>query len=86
MDAAVLILLSETGLVWSHTCNCQNVLCTEINMVSYFLCCSPLKGDDGVPGVQGFPGTPGQPGGKGEISVIVKYNNINNNNNNALYF
>ncbi len=49
-----------------------------MNIVSYFSCCSPLQGDDGVPGVPGFPGTPGQSGGKGEISVM-KYNNNNNN-------
>ncbi len=76
MDAAVLIQLSAKGLIWSPTCTCQNVLCTEIYIASYISCCSLLQGDVGVPGVPGFPGTPGQAGGKGEISMILSMPSI----------
>lgn len=42
-----------------YVVNCFNLL-IDIYIVSYFSCCYPLQGDDGVPGVPGFPGTPGQ--------------------------
>lgn len=75
METAILILLLTRGLIWSQSLILvllsKCVMHIYQSSFTFFFCCSPLQGDDGVPGIQGFPGGLGQPGSKGEKSVVL---------------